>query len=90
MKRKKKLKLKTKAPTASVTPTFDPAAVIEARKYGVRDLLAHIQKIKKNIKIFEDAIGKEKALMKRDRDMIMVLKNDIKEAKSFKKLYAKR
>ena len=69
----------------NVTPTYDPLAVIEARRYGVRDLKAHIEKIKKNIKIFEEAINKEKALMKRDRQMINVLKNDIKEAKSFKK-----
>ena len=84
MKRKKKSK--SKAQTVSVTPTFDPVAVIEARRYGVRDLKAHIEKIKENIKIFKDAIGKEKALMKRDQEMIAVLKNDIKEAKSFKKI----
>lgn len=69
----------------SVTPTYDPQAVIEARRYGVRDLKAHIEKIKKNINIFEEAINKEKALMKRDQEMINVLKNDIQEAKSFKK-----
>ena len=87
MKRKKKSK--TKAQTVSVTPTFDPIAVIEARRYGVRDLKAHIEKIKQNIKIFKEAIGKEKTLMERDKEMIAVLKNDIREAKSFKKRISK-
>lgn len=80
------MKKKTDAPVTTVTPSFDPITVIEARKYGIRDLKAHIEKIKKNIHIFADAIAKEKALMKRDRQMIAVLKNDIQEAKKFKKM----
>ena len=69
----------------SVTPSYNPQTVVEARKYGVLDLQAHIEKIKQNIKIFEEAIDKERNLMKRDRDMIAVLKNDIREAKTFLK-----
>jgi hypothetical protein len=80
-----KRKSKAKTQTVTVTPSFDPIAVIEARKYGVKDLKNHILKIKDNIKIFREAIDKEKALMKRDREMIAVLKHDIKEAKSFQK-----
>lgn len=83
--KKKTKNTKTRA-TPIVTPTYNPQTVIEARKYGIIDLKAHIGKIKKNIKIFEEAIKKEKDLMKRDREMIVVLKNDIKEAKIFKKL----
>lgn len=90
MKKVKKLKSKVKAQTINITPSYDPIAVIEARRYGVRDLKAHIQKIRKNIKIFEEAINKEKALMKRDSEMIAVLENDIKEAKSFKRMSHKR
>jgi hypothetical protein len=83
MKTKKKSKLKAKSLT--VTPTYNPEGVITLRSYGIKDLKAHIEKIKKNIKIFEEAIGKEKALMKRDLEMIKVLSNDIKDAKMFLK-----
>jgi hypothetical protein len=88
MKKGKKLNLKPKRKpqTASVTPTYNPDVVIPLRTYGIKDLKAHIEKIKKNIKIFEEAINKEKALMKRDEDMIKVLKNDIKEARMFKRI----
>ncbi len=85
-----KKKSKAKTQTVIVTPSFDPIAVIEARKYGVKDLKNHILKIKENIKIFEGAIAKENDLMKRDKEMINVLLNDIKEAKSFQKKRVKR
>jgi hypothetical protein len=84
--KKKKVKVIKNLPSAKVAPTYNPDTVIDVRKYGVKDLENHIEKIKKNIKIFEEAIEKEMALMKRDNDMIKVLKKDIEEAKMFKKL----
>lgn len=78
--------MKKSKKSMSMAPTYNPDVVIPMRTFGIKDLKAHIEKIKQNIKIFEEAIGKEKALMKRDEGMIKVLKNDIKEAKMFKKL----
>jgi hypothetical protein len=84
--KKKAAKVKKVIQNAKVTPTYNPDTVIDLRQYGIKDLEAHIEKIKKNIKIFEEAIGKERDLMERDSDMINVLKKDIEEAKMFKKL----
>lgn len=55
------------------------------RGFGVIDLEKYLEKIKKNIKVFEEAIGKEKTEMKRVRDMIKVLKDDIRNAKNLEK-----
>jgi len=46
------------------------------RQYGVKDLERYKEKIKKNIKIFEEAIQKEKTEMKRVEDMITALKTE--------------
>lgn len=56
------------------------------RSYGVADLEKYVVKIKQNIKVFEEAIKKEKAEMTRVTDMMKVLKNDIKSAEKLKKL----
>jgi peptidoglycan hydrolase CwlO-like protein len=55
------------------------------RGYGVVDLKKYIQKIKKNIAVFDQAITREKNEMKRVEGMIRVLKNDIKTAEILKK-----
>lgn len=49
------------------------------REYGVADLEKYKEKLKKNIKVFEKAIQKEKTEMKRVQGMIDSLKKDIKE-----------
>ena len=67
-----------------------PPGIKLIRQYGIRDLKNYIEKLKKNIKVFEEAIEKEEKEIKRTRQMIKVLENDIKEAKSFKKLNTKR
>jgi len=56
------------------------------RGFGVKRLIKHKQKIRKNIKVFQDAIKKEKDDIKRVNDMIKVLKDDIKQATKLKKL----
>ncbi|MCX6816694.1 MAG: hypothetical protein NTZ93_02435 [Candidatus Beckwithbacteria bacterium] len=57
----------------------------EVRRYGVTDLKKYIQKIKKNIRVFNEAISKEKKEMTRITNMIKVLQNDIKTADELKK-----
>lgn len=52
----------------------------EVRHYGIVDLKKYIQKIKKNIAVFNEAIAKERKEMKRISGMIKVLENDIKDA----------
>ncbi len=71
---KKKIKL---------DPGYDPKAVIEVRGYGILDLKKYQEKIKKNILVFEEAIGKEKDEYNRVQGMIDVLEKDIKTAKTF-------
>ncbi len=66
-----------------IDPGYDPKAVIEARSFGIVDLKKYLEKIKKNILVFEEAISKEKKEMKRVNDMIEVLEKDIKTAKKF-------
>ena len=54
-------------------------SLYDMRQYGIDDLTAHIEKIKKNIKIFEEAIRKEKDKIKKTEQMIESLKEDQKE-----------
>lgn len=51
------------------------------REYGIADLRRYIKKIRENIKIFKEAIAKEKAEEKRIREMIASLKKDVKYLK---------
>jgi peptidoglycan hydrolase CwlO-like protein len=64
-------------------PNYDPKKVIAERTQGIIDLTRYIEKIKKNILVFKEAIQKEKNEMKKTEGMIKVLKKDIKEAKKF-------
>lgn len=48
----------------------------ELRQYGIDDLKNYIAKLKKNIKVFEEAIAKEKKEIKRAQGMIKALKQD--------------
>ncbi|MEK7169099.1 MAG: hypothetical protein AAB778_03745 [Patescibacteria group bacterium] len=66
-----------------INPDYNPKAVIEVRGYGIIDLKKYQEKIKKNMKVFEEAIEKEKKEYKRVQDMIEVLEKDIKTAKKF-------
>ncbi len=66
-----------------INPDYNPKAVIEARSYGIVDLTKYQEKIKKNIKVFEEAIQKEKREYQRVQGMIDVLEKDIKTAKKF-------
>ncbi len=66
-----------------IDPGYNPKAIIEARSYGIVDLKKYLEKIKKNILVFEEAISKENKEMKRVSDMIAVLEKDIKTAKKF-------
>ncbi|MBI5126880.1 hypothetical protein HZA76_00275 [Candidatus Roizmanbacteria bacterium] len=73
----------------NVNPTYNPETVIIQRSFGVKDLKKYLEKIKKNIEVFKEAIGKEKTEMKRVEGMIKVLKDDIRQAKQFKLLKKK-
>lgn len=46
----------------------------EALQYKIEDLLKHIKRQEGNIKIFEDAIQKEREGIARDKEMIAFLK----------------
>lgn len=83
---KKKKAKKSPAPKIKLNPNYDPAKVIVERGYGIKDLENYKKKIDANIKIFKDAIAKEVKEKKRIHSMIQVLKNDIKEARIYKKL----
>jgi hypothetical protein len=76
---------KQKSIVLNLNANYNPDAVIEVRKYGVVDLKRYLEKIKKNIKLFEEAISKEKTEMKKTLGMIKVLEDDIKQARLFKK-----
>lgn len=69
--------------TIKMDPGYDPKAVIEARSYGIVDLKKYLEKIKKNVLVFEEAIKKEKKEIERVKGMINVLEKDIKTAKKF-------
>lgn len=56
------------------------------RQFGIDDLKRYKEKIHKNIKVFEDAIEKERIELKRVQGMIDSLETDIKEANRLKKL----
>lgn len=51
------------------------------REYGIKDLKRYQKKIKGNIKIFEQAILKERKELKHVQAMIDNLKADLKELK---------
>jgi peptidoglycan hydrolase CwlO-like protein len=55
------------------------------RGYGIKDLKRYLEKLKSNIKVFEDAIAKENAEIKKTKGMIKVLQKDIEEADKIKK-----
>lgn len=76
-------------PTNKIPPDYNPDKVIILRSYGIKDLKRYSEKIKKNIKVFEEAKTKEKTELKRVRGMIKALQNDIKEAKRFKSIKKK-
>lgn len=59
--------------------------LVKKRQYGINDLNRYLEKIKKNILVFEEAIAKEKQEMDRVNGMIAVLKNDIQTAGKLKK-----
>ncbi len=80
---------KKQKPQIILNPNYNPDNVITVRRYGVKDLERYMGKIRQNIKIFEEAIGKEKAEMKKTKGMIKVLQNDIEEAKMFKRFKKK-
>jgi len=48
----------------------------QVRQYGINDLKNYILKLKKNIKVFDEAIKKEKLEIRRTRGMIMALQVD--------------
>jgi len=77
---------KKQKPQIVLNPNYNPDNVITVRRYGVKDLERYLDKIRQNIKIFEEAISKERAEMKKTQGMIKVLETDIKEAKMFKRL----
>lgn len=76
----KKLNLKV-----NVNPSYNPETVIVQRTFGIKDLKRYQEKIKKNIKVFEEAIVKERIELKRIHGMIDSLKADIVEAKQYKR-----
>lgn len=49
------------------------------REFGIKDLIKYKEKIGANIKVFEEAIEKEKTEMKRVDGMISALSKDIKD-----------
>ncbi|MBI3290042.1 hypothetical protein HYZ78_01465 [Candidatus Microgenomates bacterium] len=74
-------------PTNNRKPTKEELAKTKIlREYGIKDLEKYIKKIKENIKVFEEAIGKEKAEEKRIGEMIKALKHDIKTIKVLQKI----
>jgi len=58
--------------------TYTPSSFKQLRQYGIDDLKEYIKKMKRNIKVFEDAIDKEKKEIKKAREMIKVLEKDKK------------
>ena len=66
-------KLKTKIDTARLQST----KII--RRYGINDLKKYMEKIQKNIRVFEEAIDKEKAELLRTQGIIGSLEKDIKD-----------
>lgn len=55
------------------------------RAYGVKDLERYKEKLKKNIRVFEEAIEKEMTEMNRVQGMIRSLKKDIKDIEKIEK-----
>ena len=53
-----------------------PEEIRQVRQYGINDLKNYIKKLKKNIKVFEEAITKEKKEINKTRNMIKVLEED--------------
>lgn len=56
------------------------------RGFGVKQLQKYQLKLKQNIKVFQDAIQKERIELDRTKDMIKALKFDIKQVDKLKKL----
>lgn len=89
--------MKTKKSGASVkslpssTPTSRPRTRAELenlktiRGYGIADLKKYLLKLNQNIAVFNEAITKEKKEISRVKDMIRVLRQDIKTANKLKK-----
>ena len=79
--------LPSSTPIVSLIPSKAELEKIKIiRGYGVNDLKRYQGKIRQNIKVFEDAIKREKNELKRVDGMIKVLKNDIVQAEKLKKL----
>ncbi|KKP72462.1 MAG: hypothetical protein UR68_C0015G0023 [Candidatus Roizmanbacteria bacterium GW2011_GWA2_35_19] len=72
-----------------INPAYNADSTIIQRTYGIVDLKKYLVKIKQNIKVFEEAINKEKTEIKRVKGMINALKTDIVNAKELKRLYKK-
>ena len=86
MKKNKTKKQKVVA-TLKVIPTKKELENLKTvRQFGVDDLKRYKTKIHANIKVFEDAIEKEKVELKRVQGMIDSLKVDIKDVNRLKKL----
>lgn len=85
-KRNSEIKPKKEINGVAFGSSYDSNKVIIDRSFGIKDLERYKKKIAGNIKIFLEAIAKEKKEKKRVQDMIDVLKADIKEAKYYKGL----
>ncbi len=76
---KKSKATKKKFPSLSVSsPNRNLASTKVLREVGIKDLENYIKKLGANIKVFEEAIKKEKLEMKRAKGMVNALKTDIK------------
>lgn len=74
-------------PKIKVVPTKKELENLKTvRQFGINDLKKYKEKIHKNIKVFEEAIEKEKTELKRVQGMIDALNVDIKEATKLSKL----
>jgi len=60
--------------------------LIQVRQYGINDLNSYINKLRANIKVFEDAIAKERNEIKRAKVMIKDLKEDQKVQRKILKM----
>lgn len=79
--------LPSSTPIVKTIPSKEDLAKTKIeRGYGVKDLRRYKQKIRKNIKVFQDAIQRERNELKRVDGMIKVLKADIKTVNELKKM----
>ena len=68
---------------------YTPDEIRQVRKYGIDDLKGYVAKLKENIKVFEEAIAKEKKEIVKARGMIKSLEEDRRVQRKIKRMLRK-